>query len=201
MANPIKNCETDHYGNIMKKYIHKEELAYTGAELSSHFAFRNFGVVGDSIVSFTGPADVRPDMLVDLVDAKEKAIIFSQKMLHFIVEIFDLNLEKAILIQRLLISIISQRINEKTGKLLLTRKNDDIFVGNKKLSVSVATLSGVSSLIHIGLNITTANTPVETAGLEELGVDATEFAGEVCDLFIEELRSISIARSKVKGVD
>jgi len=185
----------------MEKYIHKEELAYTGEQLGSHFAFRTFGIIGDSIVAFVGPADVNEDKLVDLADARQKSIIFSEKMLHFIIEIFELDLEKAILLQRLFISIICEHINRMCGRLALTRKGDDIFMGKRKLSVSVATLSRVSSLIHTGLNITSGNTPVETTGLEELGIEESELAGNVCDLLIQELRSISIARSKVKGVD
>ena len=188
-------------GKKMEKYIHKEELTYTGEQLSSHFAFRHFGVAGDSIVAFIGPADVREDKLVDLADAKQKAIIFSEKMLHFIIEIFELDLEKAILIQRLFIAIIAEHIDRTCEKLVLTRKGDDIFMGKRKLSVSVATLSPVSSLIHTGLNITSTNTPVETVGLEELGIDAQEFAHDLCDLIIKELKSILMARSKVRGVD
>jgi len=191
---------TDICANPMKKYFHKKEMTYTGAELSSHFAFKNFGIEGDSIVAFIGPCDVKRENLVDLIDAKENAFIFSERMLHFIVEIFELNLEKAILLQRLLICIITEHLNQKISGASLLRVNDDIFLGKKKLSVSIATLSPVSSLIHVGLNISTRNTPVETAGLEELKISPDELAEDVFRKFLQELESVSAARSKVKGV-
>ena len=184
----------------MQKYFHKKEMTYTGAELSSHFGFKTFGVAGDSIVAFVGPCDVKRDNLVDLADAKENALIFSERMLHFIVEIFELNLERAILLQRLLISIITEHLNQKISGHNLARVNDDIFLGKRKLSVSIATLSPVSSLIHVGLNITSENTPVETVGLEELGIEAEELACRINARFSEELDSIAAARCKVKGV-
>jgi len=185
----------------MKKYFHREELKYTGAELSSHFAYKNFDIAGDSITAFIGLCDVKKNNLLDLADAKRDAFIFSEKMLHFIVEIFEANLEKAILLQRILVCIIAELVNKKIAGPVLKRINDDIFIDDKKLSVSIATVSPVSSLIHTGLNIRSDNTPVKAIGLDELGIEAESFAEDVCELFIREVESIKAARSKVRGVD
>jgi hypothetical protein len=184
----------------MKKYVSEKEIPYTGAELSSHFALRTFGIQGDSIVAFIGPCDVKTRHLVDLIDARENASIFSTRMLHFIIEMFELNLEKAILLQRLLVSIVAEHINRQRKGHELVRINDDIFLGEKKLSVSIATLSPVSSLIHVGLNVSSRDTPVETVGLEELGIDARELADQISDAFVKEVESIAAARCKVRGV-
>ncbi|MCK4777466.1 MAG: DUF366 family protein, partial [Actinomycetia bacterium] len=35
-----------------------EKMTYTGKELRSHWAYNNFEMAGDSIVSFIGPARV-----------------------------------------------------------------------------------------------------------------------------------------------
>jgi hypothetical protein len=67
--------------------------------------------------------------------------------------------------------------------------------------VSVATVSPITGLIHLGLNITTEGTPIETAGLEELGVeDIDKFAVDVARLFIDEMKNVSVDASKVRPV-
>jgi hypothetical protein len=50
-----------------------------------------------------------------------------------------------------------------------TQDGDDIFIGNGKLSVSIASASISSMKIHFALNVTTEGTPddVETSALED----------------------------------
>ena len=50
-----------------------------------------------------------------------------------------------------------------------TQDGDDIFIDNKKLSVSIASASISSMKIHFALNVTTQGTPddVETSALED----------------------------------
>jgi hypothetical protein len=69
-----------------------------------------------------------------------------------------------------------------------------------KLSVSIATNSLTSTLIHTGFNIKTERTPVATVGLEELGVDAAKFGTELLQKYSEEAEDIWLARCKVRGV-
>lgn len=186
----------------MIKYFNKETITYDGTQLSSLWGFRNFGIQGDSVISFRGPCKVELTEMVDLEDVRKKAPIFSTDMLHFIIEHFELDLEKTIVRQRLLIAIIKDIIRENTGADL-RRDGDDLFLDERKLSVSIATLTPVSTMIHTGLNVSSLDTPVPAVGLADLGLEDDAVAGlgsAICDEYIREFNSIRMARCKVRGV-
>jgi len=139
--------------------------------------------------------------MVDLEDVRENAPIFSHSMLHFIVEHFDRDLEKTILRQRLLVAIIKDVLMEKYGARLV-RNGDDLYDGDKKLSVSIATLTPVSAMIHTGLNIVSKDTPVKTVGLKDLGIKDEEIeplGNQICSRYSVEIEEINLARCKVRG--
>lgn len=185
----------------MQVYWHAGKMTYNGEQLTSLWAFRQFGLQGDSIVAFAGPCRVEVEALVDLADARRQAPIYSPAMLHCIVEHFDLDLEKAVLRQRLLINIIKEQIEQAVPGCQLRRTGDDLYQGARKLSVSIATLSPVSSLIHAGINISAAGTPVPAVGLEELGASGTEqLARSIMEAYRDEMQGIYLARCKVRGV-
>ncbi|MCL5046252.1 MAG: DUF366 family protein, partial [Actinobacteria bacterium] len=52
----------------MEKVFLPEFIKYDGRQLSSLWAFRNFGIQGDSIVAFRGPCHVELTEMVDLAD-------------------------------------------------------------------------------------------------------------------------------------
>ena len=135
---------TEEGRDVKAKFI-ADRLTYTGDQLRSHWTYENYEVQGDSIVAFIGPCDVSLDKLVDLADRKECKIIFSEEMLHFIVEHFDLDLEKTLLKQKLLITILMEKLNHRLKHNVVHRLGDDLFDEDKKLSVSIATLSPVST--------------------------------------------------------
>lgn len=177
----------------------KENLKYDGKQLAPHWIYRNFSLLGDAIVAFIGETDVPIDNMVDLVDQVKNDYIYSPLMLNFIIEHFNTYLELAIYRQRLLMCIIKEVIEIKDIKV--DRNGDDLFIGDGKLSVSIATRSLISTLIHVGVNIETEGTPVKTAGLKAIGIDSVEaFANEVMDKYIKELQAIDIARCKVRGI-
>lgn len=175
-----------------------EEIAYTGKELRSHWIYEQTGLLDDVIVAFRGPARVETEDLIDLSDKEKGASIFSEDMLHFIVEDFDTDLEKAILRQRLLVGILKDEL--RRTKSLIEQRGDNLYDEEKKLSVSIATLSGVSSLIHVGINISSRGTPVATKGLADYGVDPESFGRVVLARFCQEMEGIRRARCKVRGV-
>ncbi len=183
----------------MKSLYSKERINYTGRELRSHFAYNRFDLAGDSLVAFCGACDVKIDALVDLEDIKAKAGIYSEDMLHFIGEFFHADLEKIILVQRVLMAIIKDEIASQSGKELF-RKGDDIYDGDAKLSVSIATSSPVSTLIHTGINIISDNTPVKTKGLNDYGIEVAPVAENILSQFKNEIADIKFARCKVRGV-
>lgn len=197
-------------------FVSNNKITYDGSQLCSHWALKHFNLQGDSIVAFIGPCDVKTEKLVDLIDQKRGEPIYSPEMLHFIAEFFDLDLEKTVLRQRLLISVIKEAIdrlldtktaNKPACRLAgrLERVGDDLFVkeadGQKKLSVSIATLSPVSGLIHTGLNIKTEGVPVAAAGLAaSLNIDSKKLALTVLTNFSTEMEQIQEATTKVRGV-
>lgn len=183
----------------MKSRFIPELITYTGVQLRSHWIYEKTGLLGEAIVAFRGPARVEDEHLVDLVDRKEGAFIYSSDMLHFIVEHFDLDLEKAILRQRLLVGIIKDELLRRAG-VSIQQQGNDLYDEDKKLSVSIATLSPVSSLIHTGVNISSKGTPVKTKGLADYGLSPEPFGQAVIEKYTEEIEEIIVAKCKVKGV-
>lgn len=175
------------------------ELKYDGSQLSSHFAYRNFGILGDSLVAFLGPCEVKLEAMVDLEDVRRRDPIFSRRMLHFLWESFSLNLSGAAAFQRLMVAVVAEQLRA-AGVGELSRRGDDLYRGDKKLSVSIATVSPVSTLIHLGLNVTGEGAPVPAVGLTELGVDATAFAKLCLEGFQKEYEGVLKAGYKVRPV-
>ena len=184
----------------MKYLLVKQKITYTGEQLHSNFAYAQFGMVGDSIVAFCGPCDVKTEAMVDIEDLRAGSRIYSENMLHFIVEHHDTDLEKNVLRQVLLTNIIKDLLNDVTSSSVVKRVGTDLYDGDAKLSVSVATVTPISSLIHYGINITSTNTPVKTKGLEDYSTDPMEFADLVMRQYVQDLEGIRDARCKVKWV-
>lgn len=184
---------------MLSTYLAEQEIAYTGEQLRSHWAYRTLGLEGDSIVAFLGRCQVVGDRLVDMEDARAGDKIVAREMLHFIAEHFDSGLEKAVLRQRLLAAIVAEVLGGRKVKEL-SRRGDDVYCRGRKLTVSVATVSPVSTLIHVGVNVDPEGAPVPAIGLKELGVEAKPLAEEVMEAYRAEMESVQAARRKVRGV-
>lgn len=183
----------------MHMYLHPDPLAYTGPQLSSHFIYRTFGLRGDAIAAFAGPCQVSTQEMVDLEDVHAGLHIFSEHMLHILVEHFEAPLRMMVLRQRLLTAQI-QQVLQQHGVSTLRRRGDDLYDEAAKLSVSIATVSPVSGLIHFGLNISSHNTPVSTRGLADYGIDWQIFATQVLEGYVQEEHSMTQAVAKVRWV-
>lgn len=190
----------------MKYHFIDEEFAYTGEELSNHWIYKNFGILGDAVVGFVGPCDIDKMRMVDLEDVLNDDQIFSTRMLHFIIEIFDMELREGVILQRLFSAIIQGKLVDILGKNAqprMRRIGDDLFVDEtKKLSVSICTVSPTSILIHVGLNVQSEGTPVEAAGLSsELGIQQIKPLAISCmKTLAEEWEDIKLCCCKVKAV-
>ena len=183
----------------MKTKFINQEIKYIGSQLSPLWIYKNFNLLGDAIVSFVGEVDVCLDEMVDVEDVINNEPIYSKKMLNFIIEQFDISLIGMVYAQRLFISIIKDEI-EATG-VKINRDGDDLFYDSRKLSVSIATKSINSCLIHTGLNIIKEGAPIQASDLTEIGiVNIEEFAQRVMQKYKEELQSIKMATYKVRGV-
>ncbi|MFQ6132124.1 MAG: DUF366 family protein [Armatimonadota bacterium] len=184
---------------MLCKFV-EDDLDYTGEQLRSLWAYRTFGLQGDSIVGFVGRAQVATERLVDEEDRREGAGIHSPRMLHFIVEHFGQDLATAVARQRLLVCLAKEELQGLSEGLTLERRGDDLFHGEEKLSVSIATLSPVSALIHLGLNVRSGGAPVPTCGLEDFGLDAVEAGRRILEAYAAEVAGMEAACCKVRGV-
>lgn len=173
---------------------------YDGTQLSSHWIFRNFNLQGDAAVAFCGGCDVKVDKMVDLADVRDDKPIFSKSMLHVIAEFFDADLTRTILMQRLLVSLAQQELIFRIQKPTIVRGGNDLYEDGAKLSVSIATASPVSTLIHFGINIVSEGTPVKTKGLADYKIDPADFARALLESFRDEVRTVAQARAKVRAV-
>lgn len=185
----------------MKSLWIDKAINYDGTQLRSLFAYLNFQLLGNSIVSFRGECNVSLDHMVDGEDLLQNAQICGSDMLHFIFEIFDEKLITGVLVQRLFASLVQNKITLKTNKKFsLTRDGDDLYWDSKKLSISIATHSPQSILVHFAMNISNEGTPVPTCSLSDFGIEPMEFAKELLIDFSEEFKNIQEATWKVKSV-
>lgn len=184
----------------MKTELVEERIDYSGRELRSHWIMERLGLEGDAIVAFRGACMVAGEDLVDREDFALGHIVAGDDMLHFIVEILGLGLLGITLAQRLLCSIATEAVNSMSKGGHVERRGDDLYVGRSKLSVSVATVSQISGLIHFGLNVTTKGVPVEAESLTNLGIDPGALADRVLSCFAEEIDSSIRATYKVRPV-
>lgn len=176
----------------MKTLFVANNLHYDGSALKPLYSYIHHRLPGDSIVAFVGSCDVNLEHMVDAEDFVVSAKIKSDHMLHFIIEVFGQNLMTAVSLQRLLVCLAQDIL-----KLDLVRSGDDLYLEKRKLSVSIASVSAVSAMIHFGLNIKNDGTPVPTCCLEELGINPKSFAEGLMKKFSEEFTSIVEATQKV----
>ena len=184
----------------MKTKFIDEEIKYIGSQLAPHWIYKNFKIQGDAIVAFIGECEVKLTEMVDIEDVINNEPIYSKLMLSFISEQFGIGLSEGVFRQRLLMCIIKELLEERG--VFVKRRGDDLIINDGKLSVSIATKSITSVLIHTGLNILSEGAPVKACGLKsELGIDDIKgFALEVMERYKEEIEDILLAGTKVRGV-
>ena len=184
----------------MKTLFIDKEIKYIGSQLTPHWIYKNFKIQGDVIVAFCGECEVKLTEMDDIEDFINNEPIYSKYMLSFITEQFNVELVEGVFRQRLLVTCIKEAL-ERRG-FFVRRNGDDLFVNDKKLSVSIATKSMTSVLIHTGLNILSDGAPIPVSGLgSDLGIeDIKEFAQEIMQKYSDEIEDIILASTKVRGV-
>ena len=183
----------------MNIYFLDYPITYTGEQLRPHLILKTTNITGDALVAFHGPCQVKTEALVDLHDQANKAFIYSESMVHLIGEWFQSDLETTVLKQRLLVATVGEIIREKSN-YVPRRRGNDLYIDNRKLTVSVATISPVSTLLHLGINISDKNTPVPAIGLENLRICQFEITNLLLERFKKECEDIAISRAKVRSV-
>ena len=188
----------------MKLHWIEKPFPYDGTQLRSLFAYLGYGLLGDSIVSWQGPCEVSFDHMVDGEDLREQSAIRGSDMLHFIVEVFGRDLFGGVGLQRLLAShaaeLLREKVSDAKARASIRRDGDDVFILDRKFSISIATVSPTSCLIHFAVNVSNEGTPVPTAALSEFDVSPREFAHLLMERFAAEYKSVCDATMKVKWV-
>lgn len=185
----------------MKTNFIEENIKYTGEELSPHWIYKKFHLQGDAIVAFCGECEVCLTEMVDIEDVINNEPIYSKFMLNFIVEHFNIGLIEGVTRQRLLICIIKEALESELKKAYdVIRSGDDLYINGKKLSVSIATKSLTSVLMHIGINIDPSGAPVDAIGLNFLKItNINDFAQKIMLKYSQEIGDIILASTKVTG--
>jgi hypothetical protein len=176
-------------------------IAYDGSQLRPHWILTATGITGDAMVAFRGACRLARAEIADLEDRLAGAAIAADDMVHFVCERFDDgDLDRATVRQRLLAARAGEVLRglAPAAAARLRREGDDLFLGPGKLSISVATRSAVSTLIHLGVNVGNRGTPVRTACLADLGVQPARFARALLRSTQAEEASIARARCKVQ---
>ncbi len=181
------------------KAIDLIRMDYNGSQLHHAFAYEQVRELGATICYFRGAAEVK-EHLVDLEDVLADDFIKSEEMWHFIIEIPEATITEMVVWQRLFISMCIENLRIACKDLDIIRKGDDIMVGDSKLSVSIATLSRFSGLIHVGINIKVGDgCPVKAIGLNDFTKDkySAIFGRGMAFAFAEEYDDIKNATFKV----
>ncbi|MBI4231128.1 MAG: DUF366 family protein [Planctomycetes bacterium] len=167
---------------------------YDGTQIAAQWALRNLGIFGDSAVAFLGPCDVPTEALHDIEDRRAGEFLRAREMLHLIVEHFGERLDGAVWRQRILVTLASELLRER--RIGVRRSGNDLFVGRRKLSVSIASCGALSAKIHLGINIDPAGAPVPAIGLARLRVPARPFARSLLSDYAAECSSALRAQAK-----
>ncbi len=183
----------------MKTHWIDDTITYDGTQLRSCWITEQTGQTGDAIAAFVGPADVPIENMVDLDDVAANAPIYSPLMLHLLIEHAGADIALGVARQRLLTAIIAELLHE-SGATDLVRRGDDLFDGERKLSVSIATTSAQDTLIHFALNIECEGTPVPTQGLAHYGIDPQQLGEAIMRRYAEEIAQMAHACTKVRSV-
>ncbi len=185
------------------KWINKI-IKYDGSQLRPLFGYENFNILGNSIIAWIGPCEIPFSNMKDLEDVLAVSPIRGDFMLHFIVEIFHQNLFSGVSLQRLFASIVKDEIMEmmtvKKSKFKLFRDGDDIYCLDRKLSISIASQSVLSTQIHFAVNVTNEGTPVKTLCLKDLKIEPEILAKMILKKFQTEYNSIVAATMKVRSL-
>lgn len=171
---------------------------YDGSQLVSLRNYLKFGMLGDSVLAWIGACNISVEHMVDGEDLLANAEIRGSEMLHFIIEKFDCDLLSAVSLQRLFASVVKDEI--AAAGTVLRREGDDLYLEDRKLSISIATVSPMNALIHFAVNISNAGTPVKTLSLEDLKIEPKGFALHVMEKFSAEVGGIVEATQKVRWV-
>jgi len=171
---------------------------YDGKILQDRFAYSFFKdkvLRTGNIVAGISPAKVEADYMVDLEDILAGDFIYSDKMIHFLIEIPEISLYAGVCFQRLFNSIVGNLLASKYLKCDVEIDGDDIMIHKEhnqggvvqqsgKASVSIAKECNNAVLIHTGINIEAGKQAPAFAFSTKLSEDeANSFMKDCVEMF------------------
>lgn len=179
--------------------VSDQQVFYDGSQLRSGWLQEQFGVAGEALVVFTGGCEVAWEHMLDSEDLELGHGIRARLMLHVIIEHPGADLALTVARQRLLAALAREILCEQCGLAGLRRRGDDLYLGERKLSISIAAPSPVSGLIHLALNIDPTGAPVPAVGLAELGIDPQPLGRALAEAYQSEMAGCRRAAEKVRA--
>ena len=180
------------------KFLSEVCEQYDGSQLQVGRNFRQYGVQASSVIAWIGPCDVALEHMIDGQDWRERKAIRAQKMLHFVGELFHVEIIGGILLTRLMASYLIEMVSRYScSNLLLIRQGDDVYsVDGKKMNVSIVTQRERRVLFHFGINVNSQQTPVPVLSLEDLNIPPVPFAEEMLHWLKREWEDVFLASYK-----
>ena len=175
----------------MKSKILPGPRTLSGDEMLPHWAYRNFGLLGDSIVAFRGVFRVPPESWVDIDSIIHGRDIYQADMLHFIVEHFHSTIREGALRQYLLVSVLEEKLLHRMAgaEHRLVRLGEDLFDGENRLTLTAVGATPVSIKIHLGIYLE-SEPKKEIHGLKAYNIKALDLAELVIDQYRAEMRRL-----------
>jgi len=185
---------------------------YDGAILQDRFAyeyFRDKVLRTGNIIAGVSPAKVEVEFMCDRQDVLDGDFIYSDKMMHFLIEIPDISLYAGICFQRVYNSIIANILASKYLKCDIEVDGDDIMVHKEftqggivqqkgKASVSIAKWCNGAVLIHTGINITAGKrAPAFAYSTNLTDGEAEAFMKDCIEAFYGTSMDIFVASCKI----
>lgn len=185
---------------MKSKWLEQKEV-YDGTQLRCQYAYFQHSLLGDSVVAWRGPCQIPFKNMLDGEDFLAQSPICGSDMLHFVIEIFNQPLREGVFLQRLFAALVKETLETQLADLQLLRDGDDLYCQNRKLSISIAAKSPLSTMIHFAVNVSREGTPVPTCALMDWNVDPKNFAEQVMSRFVTEYASILDATVKVRPIN
>lgn len=173
--------------------------AYDGSQIEPLWA-QKFGIYEDNIVVMRGAMDVEFKHMVDQKDLEQRKEIKGEELIHFIIEHYDSSdLRLAYFRQRIFVCCAEEAL--KNFGVCAERSGDDLYIGGRKLTVSVAT-TGKTQKIHFGVNLTNKGVPkdVSASGLNDFlkPEEIERFINTLTEKYADEVNKIESDMKKTK---
>ncbi len=178
---------------------------YDGSQLQERFAYRYFNKEvkrTGNMIAFIAPMKVEAEFMVDLEDLKNKDFIYSDKSMHFILEIPEIDAFAGVCFQRLFNTELASLLKSKLSESI-SMDGDDILVGSnkRKASVSIAKPVEGALLIHTAININAGDKAPSFAYSTNFNKEiANQFLNEGCHLFYQMTQDIFVATTKIRSI-